>query len=284
MKCEVGFKCGHVDIVRLFETREEVDLQVASMEKYCDCPQCALTKYGHVPNVSFEDAMENSGQWTLPHMFGSFKQIKWAMSLRAQVMMLPDDTLWYLCYQEGHTLGIIPRYHDICAMFFGGPHDQDPGSVRQFIRDAAARQIDATWWIAGQEHCARELINAFLRHLGDNLNAKIQRAKEEKKQLEKLKQIYKTDQIFVVDPKKEHAHGDNDDCFKRFIGHPNENPHKSMAQPPADTMEIPRPEDVLKKEDATPAHTPEAQPETKIESKPKSKPNKKAKSKKKRRK
>lgn len=228
MKVQVKFRCGHSEVVRLFGTDEEIDLQAKSMSDKCVCPLCALTAYDKPPYVSFETAMVNAGRMRLPSLEGSFGQIKWAMTIRAQVLALSDNTLWFLCYQEGKTLGAIPKYHDQCELYFGGPHDQEPNSVRRFVWDAVVDQTDATWWIAGKDHCARELINAYLRQSCDYTLARVKQNEERWK----LQEAMKNFTIAFVQKKQQTVQNQADDevadvskneaCILRFMDHPDE--------------------------------------------------------------
>lgn len=176
MKVQVKFRCGHSDMVRLYGTEEEVSQQANAMEEYCLCPECSLTKFSELPYITFERALEQSGTMNLPPLKGSFGQIRWATTIRLQLCEMSNETLFFLFNQENKVLCGIPKYNNILSCFDYSRMGAAP--IWELFIVQLAEQQDATWYIAGQKHCARELINAKLRQMCDELIARRNRSKQ----------------------------------------------------------------------------------------------------------
>ena len=169
-RIDTHFKCGHTVGIHLWGTDEEVEIQRQAMERACLCPECLINKVGWLPSVPFETAMEKAGELKLPCLKGSFKQIKWAFSLRGRIFAMPIKMLWAIFEQESLALRQIPQYSESLNVFDIDfdyqPRDNLVLVWKGFLLEA--RQIDdSTWWIAREDHCARELANAALREYAD---------------------------------------------------------------------------------------------------------------------
>lgn len=180
MLMEVKFTCPHVDWVHVFGEIHEIYAQVDAMEAHCICPECMLDKFGKLPYIDYEKAVEMDGRMNLPPLRGTYRQIHWAVTLRAQIFTMPDELIWFAFKQEGIVLSSIPRYHDLCHDMFAEDFKNVKRKEKRHLWAMLTKEIrdhqEASWWIDGQKHCLRELVHSLLRK---SLDDKIYKGKRE---------------------------------------------------------------------------------------------------------
>lgn len=162
MKMTITFTCGHTDTVDIFGNPSEIELQAKGMSEKCECPLCAMHRFGEWPEPSFEEAMEISKAFKVPKLKGNADIVRQATVIRAHLLRMPIKLMNHLYMQEGYAMAEIPYFHSTVKDAFID-HEYPINCLVGGFRNEMARITNAQWWLDNQDKCARTLVALSMR-------------------------------------------------------------------------------------------------------------------------
>lgn len=130
MKYEVNFSCGHTATLDLVGPYKDRYKKIAWLEEEGKCPEC----YGKIKRAEREEARKKEEQkieamekeLNFAHLVGTEKQVAWARSLRAKMIKVWDDEIYFKShYKRNRRLLNAVARHETSAVFWINSTDKD---------------------------------------------------------------------------------------------------------------------------------------------------------------